>query len=279
MWMAGYGSRTKPSEGAIHDLWAKALAIEDPSGQRAILITLDVCGIGRELSNLVRDGLRSRHGLGPDRVVLACSHTHSGPVVGSNLRSMYKLDAIQQQRIAEYADFLVESILSASGEAIARLKESRLEWGTGRCDFAVNRRANKEADVPELRRSLGLQGPVDHDVPVLKVTGGNGSLLAVVFGYACHCTVLNSYKFCGDYAGFAQVDLENLHPGAQAMFMAGCGADQNPLPRRTIELAAGYGRQLAESVETTLNGPLKTIDGSIETGYEEIALAFSAGMS
>ena len=50
MWMAGYGSRTKPSEGAVHDLWAKALVLEDPAGQRAILVTLDVCGIGRELS-------------------------------------------------------------------------------------------------------------------------------------------------------------------------------------------------------------------------------------
>src|SRR5262245_35829073 len=27
-WMAGYGSRNKPSEGAVHDLWAKALVLE-----------------------------------------------------------------------------------------------------------------------------------------------------------------------------------------------------------------------------------------------------------
>ena len=27
MWMSGYASRTRPSEGAVHDLWAKALAI------------------------------------------------------------------------------------------------------------------------------------------------------------------------------------------------------------------------------------------------------------
>ena len=75
------------------------------------------------------------------------------------------------------------------------------------------------------------QGPVDHDVPVLQVDRADGALLAVVFGYACHCTVLDCYKFCGDYAGFAQVDLETRHPGAQAMFVAGCGGDQNPIPR------------------------------------------------
>ena len=75
MWMAGYAARTKPSEGAIHDLWAKALALEDPTGQRAILVTLDICGIDRELSNRVRDALKSRHRLDRDRIVLACSHT------------------------------------------------------------------------------------------------------------------------------------------------------------------------------------------------------------
>ncbi len=276
MWMAGYASRTKPSEGAVHNLWVKTLALEDPAGQRAILVTLDVCGIDRDLSNRVRDALKFRHTLDRDRIVLACSHTHSGPVVGTNLQTMYKIDAVQQQRIAEYAEFLAAAIVTASRQAIDRLEESQLAWGTGRCDFAVNRRANKEAQVPELRGRLALQGPVDHDVPVLKVTGAKGALLALVFGYACHCTVLDSYKFCGDYAGFAQIDLENGHPGAQAMFVAGCGGDQNPIPRRALELAAGYGNQLAESVEEALLGPLKSIDGPVKTGYAEIALAFAS---
>ncbi len=235
MWMAGYATRNKPSEGAVHDLWAKALALEDPVGRRAILITLDICGIDRELSNRVRDTLKSRHGLNRDQIVLACSHTHSGPVVGTNLLTMYKIDAIQQKQIAEYAEFLAGAIVAASGQAMDQLAESQLGLGgvRGRCDFAVNRRANKEAQVPELRGRIALQGPVDHDVPVLKVTGANGALQAVVFGYACHCTVLDAYKFCGDYAGFAQVDLEKSHPATQAMFVAGCGgADQNPIPRR-----------------------------------------------
>jgi len=59
------------------------------------------------------------------------------------------------------------------------------------------------------------------------------------------------------------------------MFVAGCGADQNPIPRRNLELAVGYGKQLAKSVEEALRGSLKVIDGPIRTGYEEIALAFA----
>ena len=237
MWMSGYAARTRPSEGAVHDLWAKALAIRDPSGRTVLLITLDVVGIDREVSNRIRSTLERSHGLGRDRIVLACSHTHCGPVVGTNLLTMYRIDDAERRRIAEYTKWLEDTVVKVAAEAVGHLREARLSWDNGRCDFAVNRRANREADVPGLRERMALQGPVDHDVPVLRVSGPDGSLLSVVFGYACHCTVLDFNKFCGDYAGFAQVEIEARHPGATAMFVAGCGADQNPIPRRSLELA------------------------------------------
>jgi neutral ceramidase len=275
MWMSGYGARTKPSSGVVHDLWAKALAFEDPSGRRAILITLDVCGIGRDLSSQVRDAIQSRHRLERDQIVLACSHTHSGPVVGRNLLSMYNLDARQLELVTLYTLFLEKTLVELSGQAIDRLGDARLSWGIGRSDFAVNRRANKETEVPALRDRLELKGPVDHDVPVLRVDRPGGALLAAVFGYACHCTVLDGYEFCGDYAGFAQLELESRHSGAQAMFVAGCGADQNPIPRRSLELAARYGRDLAMSCNEVLAGPLRPISGALDSTYEETALAFA----
>ena len=55
--MAGYGARDKPSEGAVHDLWAKALVLEDPAGRKAALVTLDLCGIGRDLSLPIRKSI------------------------------------------------------------------------------------------------------------------------------------------------------------------------------------------------------------------------------
>src|SRR4051794_40962120 len=68
-WMAGYGGRDRPSEGAVHDLWAKALVLDDGSGRKAAIVTIDVCGIGRELSVRIRDALQSRLGIERDRVV------------------------------------------------------------------------------------------------------------------------------------------------------------------------------------------------------------------
>jgi len=72
-------------------------------------------------------------------------------------------------------------------------------------------------------------GPVDHDVPVLQVKGSDGKMQALVFGYACHNTTLSDYEFCGDYSGFAVQYVEQTHPGTMAMFVTGCGGDQNPI--------------------------------------------------
>ena len=274
MWMAGYGSRNHPSEGAIHDLWAKVLVLEDPAGKKAVLVTLDVCGIGRDLSTAIRDAVEARHGTTRQNIVLSCSHTHSGPVVGTNLITMYKIDEAQRRQIVDYARFLQGAVIEAVDSAFEGLQDVDLAWETGRCDFAVNRRNNKEKDVPDLRARLALAGPIDHDVPVLRIRSLDGKARAIVFAYACHCTVLDSYKFCGDYAGFAQLELEKRYPGSTAMFVAGCGGDQNPIPRRTVALAEAYGRQLADSVGRVVDAPMRPIEGPLSSAYQEIDLAF-----
>jgi len=102
-------------------------------------------------------------------------------------------------------------------------------------------------------------------------------LKTVVFGYACHSTVLSFYKWSGDYPGFAQIALEENNPGCQAMFFAGCGADQNPLPRRTVELARHYGRRLATAVEAVvLTSKMSEVRGPLKTSYQAIDLPLAS---
>ena len=183
------------------------------------------------------------------------SHTHSGPVVGKNLEPLHYrlLTAEQRQRVDEYSETLQQRILDCVQQALDDLQPCGLVWGSGTATFAVNRRNNPEDKVPELRAANQLQGPCDHDVPVLAARKPDGSWKAVVMGYACHSTVLDHYFWCGDYPGFATVDLETRHPGCTALFWAGCGADQNPLPRRTLVLAQQYGAQLAQAVAGVLS--------------------------
>ena len=122
------------------------------------------------------------------------------------------------------------------------LSSGSVSWGTGRCAVAVNRRNNREASVPSVRSRGELAGPTDHDTPVLVIKDLDHRIQVIVFGYACHATVLSFYQWSGDYPGYAQMALESRLPGVQAMFWAGCGGDQNPLPRRKVELAAALWR-------------------------------------
>ena len=151
LWMSGYSSRTKPAEGTLTDLWAKALVIEDGAGHRCVLVTLDLVGIERDLSRSICADLEKRYRLPRPAVLLAVSHTHTGPVVRHNLNVMYQLDARQQKLIADYAAELHRKVIQVVGAALKALAPARLEWGSGTAGFAVNRRNNKEKDVPVLR--------------------------------------------------------------------------------------------------------------------------------
>ena len=274
--MAGYASRgASHATGKLHDLWAKSLMLEDASGKRCVLVTLDLCGIDAVLADRVCAQLKLTCGLERHQIMLATSHTHSGPVVAGNLRPMHYMLFSEADRalVDDYASLLVEKINASVEQATRDLKQSEISFGEGSENFAVNRRTNIEKDVPELRTTNKLVGPSDHSVPVLLVKCASKPI-AVVFGYACHCTTLSGMDWSGDYAGFAQAELEAKLPGCTAMFWAGCGADQNPLPRRTVELATEYGHRLATTVQKTMLSELTPIESKLRTRIQLIPVPF-----
>uniref|UniRef100_UPI0035639E95 neutral/alkaline non-lysosomal ceramidase N-terminal domain-containing protein n=1 Tax=Novipirellula sp. TaxID=2795430 RepID=UPI0035639E95 len=220
MWMAGYASRTQPADGKLTELWAKALVLEDHAGNRGVVLTLDLVGIDRTLSLAICDALKEHYGLQREQIVICTSHTHSGPVVGKNLAPLHYLlfTESQQQAVDRWGATFQQQVVAVVGDAIGKLAPSQLTWGSGTATFAVNRRENPSATVPQLRSEGKLQGPSDHDVPVLAVHDAEENLTAVLFGYACHATTLSGYQWSGDYPGYAQIELENKHPGCVAMF-------------------------------------------------------------
>lgn len=272
LWMAGYGNRDHPAEGKVHDLWIRVLALQDENGHTSVILSSDTLGITQSIYNNTCRSLKQKFGLTPAQIMLHSSHTHCGPVLRGGLYDIYPLDEEQLRRIDEYSTWLEDRIVSTVGDALSKLVPARVSGGQGEATFAVNRRNNLEGSVPELRRTKALKGPVDHSVPVLAVHTADHKLMAVVFGYACHNTNLSFYQWCGDYAGFAQYALEDVHPDAVAMFYIGCGADQNPLPRRTLELARGYGLRLAAAVERVLAEPMTEFQPQLHTELEMVTL-------
>ncbi len=276
IWMAGYGGRTKPSEGTLHPLWAKALALEDAKGNRAVIIGTDTLGMTASIYANLKARLAKEHKLQPEQIMLNASHTHTGPVLRGGLYDIYPLNAAHIKRIEEYSARLENEIVRITGEALKNLEPVTLKHGIGITRFGVNRRENKPySDVPKLIAAQALKGPIDHDVPVLAVYKGL-ELKSVVFGYACHSTTLGIQKFSGDYSGFTQIALEKSHPGALALFSAGCGADINPLPRRVIHLAERYGLMLAAAVEETLLQKMQPLEPRLTTRIKTIPLEYGA---
>jgi hypothetical protein len=273
-WMSGYGGRDHASEGKLTDLWAKAIVLEDPSGQRIAAVTLDLVGLDRDTELKIRNGIAERTGIPVPNSALFCSHTHTGPVIGANLKAMFSISDDDWSLVETYTAQVANNVVSVVQQAVDDLEPVTLSWSNGHATFAVNRRNNAEPDVPMLREQGLLKGPVDYDVPVLAVRTAD-RLKAILFGYACHATVLSFYEWSGDYPGFAMLALEERHPETQAMFWAGCGADQNPLPRREVAHAQQYGAQLADAVDDALAGLQRPISGSLVTAYNEIPLGFA----
>ncbi len=274
VWLAGYGSKRAP-DGKLHDLWMKALALKDVNGQTVILITSDFQGVPKVMSDRVFAQMKEKYQLERSQVIFTFSHNHCGPRLGDDLIDYYPVDEEQEQLVAEYTDQMVVATIKLIGDALQAMAPANIQIGSGKATFAVNRRNNREADVPALiEAGTPLVGPVDHAVPVLTVTRPDGKLEAVLFGYACHPTTLSFMTWCGDYPGFAQVEIENAHPGTTAMFVNTCGGDQNPLPRRTVELCEKYGHMLAVGVEEAIKQPLKPVQPKLRTAFELIDLPY-----
>jgi LmbE family N-acetylglucosaminyl deacetylase len=272
IWMAGYGARTRPAEGRLQHLYAKALALQDPSGKRLVLITTDLVGMRARFTGAIAEELNRKHGLARDQLLFTSSHTHCGPLLADALDSSvwYPVTPEQAEKVRRYTEKLRGHLIEVVNRALTDLKPARLSWGIGKATFAVNRR---EPTPKGITNGTNPDGPVDHDVPVLRVESMEGKLRGVAFGYACHNTTLADYDWCGDYAGYAQEYVEQAHPEATALFFMGCGGDANPLPRRTIELCQKYGRQLSDAVEVVLKAPLRPIQGTASTAFELVDLS------
>jgi neutral ceramidase len=272
-WLSGFAARTRPAEAVAQDLWAKVLAIEDASGSRFVLVTADIIGFTREITDEIASRAARKYKLERRQVLFNASHTHSGPSIWPRLHVAVSTGRDVDQQIRRYAEKLTDDVDGAIGRALSDMQPARLTFAEGRADFATNRRLEQLAS---LQPGKTFPAPVDPSVPVLRVTAEGGKTIAVVFGYACHNTVLTSEftEVSGDYAGHAQLALEGQVPGATAMFVTLCAGDQRPAPRGKRELAEQHGKTLAQAVGVALQRAGKPVSGAIQTAYHVAAIPF-----
>ena len=271
VFMSGYGNRDHPSEGTEQELYAKALALQDESGGRLVIITTDLIGFSRSVAERIAERIGAEQKLPRERILLTSSHTHAGPAIEDSITGLFKLNALQQKAVSDYTRYLEAQTIQVAANAFTALSPAKLSFHRGEAGLVSNRRVITPKGV---NFGNNPEGPVDRDVPLLRVTDEEGKLRAVLFSYACHNTTLGGdfYKFHGDYAGVAQELLEKDNPGAVALFMTGFGADANPKPRGTLENAIENGTALSAAVNEAMSKQGREVAANFRAAISRIAL-------
>ena len=276
--LAGYGGKTRMSERVEHPIWIKALALRDDAGATSVLVTADLVGLSTKMVDRIARRAQEKHGIARERLILNTSHNHSCPVTEDVLWLYYEFTPEEAAARDRYTARLYEQYDELIGKAIANLVPAELAFEQGLAGVGVNRRRSRGPGT----RQLG--GQVDQDVPVITVKSGD-QLKAIVFGYSCHTTALGGLSINGDYAGFAQLELEKSFPGSVAMFVQNCGGDANPLPRirgrdaEAAELTSMYGHVLAEAVRQVIAAKMIPLTGPIRAAMGETELFLQPGPS
>jgi putative membrane-bound dehydrogenase-like protein len=268
--LSGYASRSTPSVGVSDSLSVRALVLHgeekgtdgnERNGQRYILVSVDSIGLPEAITLKVLNKIREKQSVQRSEIVFCASHSHATPHLDGGLSNLFAVDlpAAEQKASVEYTEFFIHQIAACVIEAIEQLQPVELFVGQGDAQFGVNRRVlNNRAWAGAGNPPEGVR---DTSVPVMGVRTATGKWLAVAYDYACHCTSISPdiNQISGDWAGISATNLEKLFPGIVALPVIGCGADINPNPRGTLELAQKHGAELASSVQKVMTDGLKPL--------------------
>ena len=273
----GYGSRRTESEGIIHRIWAKALAIGSDEDGPVLMVSVENCGLPDEFTENVSARIEGKTGITRENFVACYTHTHSAPCLTNSASFIFSSDISpdEQATIDKYTLHLSNWIEAVALEALTRRKPCRIAWNIGELGFAKNRRTEG--------------GPVDHSLPVMQFLDADDNLQAIWASYACHCTTLagSDNHICGDWAGFAQEAIQKAHPNSTALITIGCGADANPESRMRpmpegkqevfetrLAYAKEHGQALAVEVQHQLERDTTSITNVPIGRFERVNLPF-----
>jgi len=221
---AGWGAQShERAAGVDLPLWATALALEDDDGA-AVVLDVDLVYIWEDDAKWIRERVAELTDPPPSAVRLSYTHTHSGPYTP---RESW-MDA-GSEMVDPYLDGLPDRIAGAAREALASTRPVNVAAGSGTCEIAVNRRVARPEDG-RIVVGRNPDGPVDHDVGVVRLDDRDGDSLAAITHYACHPTTVgpDNDLITPDYPGVTKRVVEEA-TGATCLFLQGAAGDVGPI--------------------------------------------------
>jgi hypothetical protein len=258
IYLWGYGFRTKPADSIRDRLWVRALAVEDESGARIVLVSLDSCAVDQAFTTAVRSRLFVSRNLPHRCLAINLTHTHSAPVAVSIPTWNPGADAPDP----EYLEFLEQKVVLAAEAALDSAQPAEL---------IMNR---SETWIGHNRHQARLSAPTspgawDRTLDVLKAVDLQGQLIAVAFFHGCHAVFLKGQSISADYPGVARDEIESA-VGGTALFFQGFAGTVNPLGKDMI----ATGKRLGQEVLSLLANPGKSLSGPISTNLMHLQLPF-----
>jgi neutral ceramidase len=261
----GFIARLTPSIGIDAPLTARALWLEDRHA-RCLIVALDVLGLSAPFADRIVQGLAARLNLMEQQVVLASTHTHSGPMT-CPLRGIGPADG-------KYLAVLESQIYEAAGAAAESKRPVQVSWGTAPVEIGINRR---QIDPTNNQAVLGCNpgGPRDGAVQVLRLQGDEFSTL--LFVHACHpyCLGAEHCLISPDFPGHAATVLADY--GHHSIYLNGCAGDI--APHRAFEgpgAARSEGRRLAEAVLSACENARRENDPRLSVESARFLLPYDA---
>ena len=197
----------------MHDpLCARALVVENAAGFRLGLLILDLCMVNRENVALIRQVIGETAQVAPENVLVAATHTHSGPA------------PLQHHSLPPTAPEAVTRFLTTAAYAVAaaekQMQPASLAYGRTREERLSNNRRLACKDGQTHMNWEGLDpafvikplGPIDPEVAVLGIQV-KGKTQSALVNFGLHPAVLagDNWLYSADYPGYLSEAMKRLH--------------------------------------------------------------------
>ena len=222
IYIRGY-FKPRYADGVLDELEINALALE-AGGTKALLISVDHCGIEQNLCNSYIKGISDATKVPAENIIVSATHTHTGPALELNS---------EDELTREYTAFVARKIVDAAQFALDDLKDAKMGFGMGTAPNVafVRRYVMKDGSIktnpgvnnPDIVRPIG---DTDESVNVMRFDR-EGADSIVYVNFANHPDVVGGCKISADWPGLLRGTVEKVLDNTKCIFFNGAQGDVN----------------------------------------------------
>lgn len=230
------------NEGVLDPLEARAICLKGDDGDPVLLYSIDLCVLESALAQQLRKRIADATGTDAARVMLACTHTHSGPFPRAadtaegkpRGRVTTQLESGAEEAERRYTERLETVLIQVGRRAAGLLEPAEARHTEFLCEFGYNRRV-PDGDGVRLswnRHESPFPAPArlpDPTVSAVVFRQASGREL-LLWSAGVHPVTLGktSNRVSADWPGAAARLLREWRRGCEPLYFHGAGGEAHP---------------------------------------------------